>query len=92
MGVSESVRSDVSNLMKDVPNFVMDVPNFVKDVQRVRKCVPKWGSIVNHFLMDFYKILWSIHIEMGVRESVEYDVPNLVHPSLVILRPPFDHG
>ena len=26
MGVSESVRSDVPNLMKDVPNFVKDVP------------------------------------------------------------------
>ena len=37
--------------------------------------------------MGFYKILWSIHIEMGVRESVESDVPNLVHPSLVIPGP-----
>ena len=44
MGVSESVGSDVPNLMKDVPNFVKDVP-------RVSKCVPKWGSTPNNFLM-----------------------------------------
>ena len=31
MGVSESVGSDVPNLMKDVPNFLNDVP-------RVPKC------------------------------------------------------
>ena len=51
MGVSESVGSDVPNLMKDVPNFVKDVPNFVKDVPRVPKCEPKWGSGLNHFVM-----------------------------------------
>ena len=33
MGVSESVGSDVPNLMKDVPNFVKDVPNVPKCVQ-----------------------------------------------------------
>ena len=44
MGVSESVRSDVPNLIKDVSNFVKDVP-------RVEKCVPKWGSAPNHFVM-----------------------------------------
>ena len=40
--VSESVGSDVPNLMKDVPNFVKDVPNFVNDVPRVQKCFSKW--------------------------------------------------
>ena len=44
MGVSESVRSDVPNLMKDVPNFLKDVP-------RVTNCVPRRGSAPNHFLM-----------------------------------------
>ena len=44
MGVSESVGSDVPNLMKDVPNFVNDVPNFVNDVPRVQKCFPKWDQ------------------------------------------------
>ena len=46
MGVSEFFGSDVPNLMKDVPNFVNDVP-------RVQKCVPKWGSAPNHFVMGF---------------------------------------
>ena len=60
MGVSESVGSDVPNLMKDVPNFVKDVPNFVKDVPnfvndvpRVQKCFPKRGSAPNHFVLGF---------------------------------------
>ena len=53
MGVSESVGSDVPNLMKDVPNFVKDVPNFVTDVPRVQKCFPKWGSAPTHFVMGF---------------------------------------
>ena len=53
MGVSESVESDLPNLMKDVPNFVKDVPNFVKDVPRVPKCEPEWGSGPNHFVMGF---------------------------------------
>ena len=46
MGVSESVVSDVPNLMKDVPNFGKDVP-------MVRKCVTKWGATPNHFIMGF---------------------------------------
>ena len=43
MGVSETIRSDVSNLMKDIPNFVKDVP-------RVPKCVPRWGSTLNEIM------------------------------------------
>ena len=46
MGVSEAIGLDVPNLMKDVLNFVNDVP-------RVPKCVPRWGSTPNHFLMGF---------------------------------------
>ena len=53
MGVSESVGSNVPNLMKDVPNLMIDVLNFVNDVPRVRKCIPKWGSDQNHFVMGF---------------------------------------
>ena len=34
-----------------VPNFINDVPNFVKDVPRVSKCVLRWGSTSNHFLI-----------------------------------------
>ena len=55
-----------------------DVPNFVKDIPRVRKCVPKWGSTPNHFVMGFLKKLWTIHVEIGVSESVRSDVPNLM--------------
>ena len=55
-----------------------DVPNFVKDVPRVRKCVPKWGSTPNHFVMGFSKKLQTIHVEMGVSESLGSDVPNLM--------------
>ena len=46
MGVPEAVGSNVPNLMKDVPNFVKDVP-------RVPKCILRWGSVPNHFLMGF---------------------------------------
>ena len=51
MGVLEVIGSDVPNLMKGVLNFVNDVPNFVKDVPRVPKCILRWGSAPNHFLM-----------------------------------------
>ena len=53
MGVPKAVGSDVPNLIKDVPNLMKDIPNFVKDVSRVRKCVPKWGSAPNNFVMGF---------------------------------------
>ena len=46
MGVPEVIGSDLPNLMKDVPDFVNDVP-------RVPKCVPRWGSAPDHFLMGF---------------------------------------
>ena len=35
----------------DLPNFMKDLPNFVKNVPRVQKCVLKWGSTPNHFVM-----------------------------------------
>ena len=46
MGVPKFVGSDVPNSMKDIRNFVNNVP-------RVQKCIPKWGSAPNHFLMGF---------------------------------------
>ena len=64
---------------KRVPESLgSDIPNFVKDVPKVRKCVPKWGSTPNHFVMGFLKKLWTFHVEMGVSESVGSDVPNLM--------------
>ena len=53
IGDPKTIGSDVPNLMNGVPNFVKDVPNFVKDVPSVPKCVLRWGSTLNHFLMDF---------------------------------------
>ena len=38
MGVSEAMGLDVKNIVKGVP--------------RVPKCVLRWGSTPNHFLMD----------------------------------------
>ena len=55
--------------MKDVPNLIKDVPNFVKDIPRVPKCVSRWGSTPNSFLMGFSMKLWTIHVQMGVPES-----------------------
>ena len=46
MGVPKAIGLDVPNLMKDVPNFVKDVP-------RVSKCVLRWGSSPNYFVMGF---------------------------------------
>ena len=60
----------------DVPNLIKDVPNFVKDVPSVPKCVSRWESTPNHFVMGFLKKLWTINVEMGVSESVGSDVPN----------------
>ena len=53
MGVPEVIGLDIPNLMKDVSNLMKDVPNFVKDVPRVPKCVLRWGSAPNNFLMGF---------------------------------------
>ena len=53
IGVLKAIGSDVPNIMKDVPNFVKNIPNFVNDVPRVQKCVLRWGSAQNHFLMGF---------------------------------------
>ena len=63
MGVSESVGSDVPNLMKDVPNFVKNVP-------RVPNCVSRWGSTLNHFLMGSKMKSWTIHVQMGDPDAI----------------------
>ena len=62
MGVPEAIGSNVPNLIKDVPNFVKDEPNFVKDVPRVPKCVLRWGSTPNHFLMGSKMKLWTTYV------------------------------
>ena len=62
----------------DVPNLMKDEPKFVTDVTRVPKCVPRWGSTPNHFLMGFKMKSWVIHVQMGVPEAIGSDVPNLI--------------
>ena len=71
MGDPEAIESDVPNLMKDVPNFMKDVP-------RVPKCVSRWGSTPNHFLMGSKMKSLIIHVQMGVPEAIVSDVPNLM--------------
>ena len=71
MGVPKTIGSDVLNLMKDVPNFVKDVP-------RVQKCVSRWGSAPNHFLIGFRMKSWTIHVQMGILETIRSDVSNLM--------------
>ena len=55
-----------------------DVPNFVKDVPRVPKHVPRWGLVMNHFLMGSKMKSWTIHVQMGVPKAIGLDVPNFV--------------
>ena len=71
MGVVKVIVSDVPNLMKDVPNFV-------KDVRRVPKCVLRWQSTPNHFLMGSKMKSWTIHVQMGDPETIGSNVPNLM--------------
>ena len=59
-----------TKLMKDVPNFVKDVPS-------VPKCIPRWGSTPNHFLIGSKMKSWTIHVQMGDPEAIGSDVPNL---------------
>ena len=66
MGVLETIRLDVPNLMKDVLNFVKDVLNFVKDVLRVPKCILRWGSALKNFLVGSKMKSWTIHVQIGV--------------------------
>ena len=72
MGLLEAIGSDV-------PNFVKDVPSFGNDVSRVAKCVPRWGSAPNHFLMSSKMKSWTIHVQMGVLKAIGSDVPNLMN-------------
>ena len=55
-----------------------DVPDFVNDVPRVPKCIPRWGSAPNHFLMGSKMKSCIIHVQMGDPETIGSDVPNFV--------------
>ena len=69
--IPEAIRSDISN-------FVKHVPNFVKDVPRVPKCVMRWGSTTNQFIMGSQMKLWIIHVQMRVLEAIGLDVSNFI--------------
>ena len=55
-----------------------NVPNLMKDILRVLKCVPRWGSTPNQFLMGSKMKSWTIHVQMGVPETIGLYVPNLM--------------
>ena len=55
-----------------------DVPNFVKDVPRLPKCIPRWESTPNHFLMGSKMKSCTIHVQMGNLETIGSDVANLM--------------
>ena len=62
----------------DVPNLMKDVPNFVKNVPSIPKCVSRWGSAPNNFLMGFKMKSWTIHVQMGVPKTIGSNVRNLM--------------
>ena len=72
MGDSEAIGSNVPNIVKVVPYFVKDVPS-------VPKCVPRGGLTPNHFLMGSKIKSWTIHVQIGVLETIGLDVPNLMN-------------
>ena len=51
----------------------------VNNVPRVPKCVPKWGSPLNLFLMGSKMKSWTIHIQMGVPKVIGSDAQNLMN-------------
>ena len=55
-----------------------DVPNLMKDVPSIPKCVLRWGSTPNHFIMGSKMKSWTIHVQMGDLEATGSDVPNLM--------------
>ena len=66
----------------------------MKDVPRVPKCVPRWGSAMNHFLMGSQMKLWNLGDKMGVPEATRWDVPNFTKdvPNFVSDVPNFVKG
>ena len=69
---------DLGTIESDVPNLMKDVPNFMKDVPSVPKCVSRWGSTPNHFLMGSKMKSCTIHAQIGDPKTIGSDVPNLI--------------
>ena len=64
--------------MEDSETIGSDVPNLMKDVPSVPKCVTRWGSTPNHFLIASKMKSWTIHVQIGVLETIGLNVPNLM--------------
>ena len=45
---------------------------FCEGCNKGPKMRSKWGSTPNHFVMDFLKKLWTIHVEMGSRNLSDW--------------------
>ena len=77
MGVLEAIGSNVPSFIKDVPNFP--------------KCVSRWGSTTNHFLMGSQLKLWTLGVHMGVPKAIGLYVPNFIKdvPNFVTVVPNF---
>ena len=56
----------------------LDVTKFVNDVPSVSKCVLRWGSTPNHFLMGSKMKSWTINVQMGNPKAIGSNVPNLM--------------
>ena len=56
-----------------------DKPNFGHDVSRVPKCILRWRSTPNHFLIGSKMKSCIIHVQMGDPKTIELDVPNLMN-------------
>ena len=59
-------------------NNRMRCTKFYKGVPRVPKCVLRWESTTNHFLMGSLMKLFTIADNMGVPTSIGRDVPNFM--------------
>ena len=62
----------------NIPNFVKLVLDFVNDVPRVPKCILRWGSTPNYFLMGSQMKLWTLPNTMGALEVIGWDVPKFI--------------
>ena len=50
----------------------------MKYVPRVPKCISRWGSAPNHFLMGSKMKSCTFYIQMGNTKTIGLDVPNLM--------------
>ena len=77
--MGSKMKSCIIHVQIRVPKAIgSDVPNFVRDVPSVPKCIPRWGSALNNFLIGSKMKSWIIHVQMVVPKTIGSDVPNLM--------------